>query len=479
MPADLSSAVSAAPAPHLKRALGVWDLTWLAVVAVANLNVLPVVAASGPTTLWLWLLALLFFFLPQGIGVIELSHRLPSEGGLYLWTKESFGDLHGFLCGWCYWTTNMFFIPTLLFYLVGVITYTGGPAASRMTENPIFFAVVTIGMLWLIALANIRGLGVGKWVNNAGGFGTLIAAIILIVLGIVTVARFGFMIPLSAFQLRHLDWSTISAFGVVCFGLVGLELGPVMGDEIRDPKRSVPRSVAFAGVLCGVQYVGATLAVLLAVPQKDVKVLQGVVQGVDKMAGRLGVEWILLPVAILMAVSILGAVSAWLSGSARILFVSGLDRYLPKPFAKVHPKFGTPHIALIGIAALSSLLILMSFAGKTTVKEAYVTLLDLAVVLQMISYLYLYASLARVAFDRQAAPGFFKPGRVRFAAVSGLITTALGMIVAFVPSHAVDSVWRFEVKMVVTCALFLALAAGLFLFYSRRRPAVAPVPVEA
>jgi amino acid transporter len=479
MPTDATPVTVEAHAPQLKRSLDVWDLTWLAVVAVANLNVVPVIAGSGPTTVWLWLLALLFFFLPQGISVIELSHRFPSEGGIYVWAKEMFGDLHGFLCGWCYWTTNMFFIPTLLFYLAGVITYSGSTSITKLAESPVFFGFVTIGLLWLTAFANIRGLGVGKWVSNIGGIGTLIAASILILLGIVTVWRFGLVIPLSSFQLRHIDWSTISAFGVICFGLVGLELGCVMGDEIRDPVRNVPTSVLCGGALSGALYIGATLAVLLAVPQKDVKVLQGVLQGVDKMTARLNMGWLLLPIALLIGVSIVGSTSAWLSGSARILFVSGIDRYLPKVFAKIHPKYGTPHIALVGIAFLSSCLILMSFAGKTTVKEAYVTLLDLAVVLQMISYLYLYASLARVAFSNSAQKGFFNQTRTRFAAVSGLVTTGIGMIVAFVPSHAVDSVWRFELKMVVTCVAFLGLAGGLFLFYSRRRQVIPVLQLEA
>ncbi len=149
-------------------------------MAVANLNVLPVIAASGPLTMWLWLAGLTFFFLPQGIGVVELSHRFPAEGGLYVWTKEMYGELHGFLCGWCYWTANMFYIPTLLFYLLGIVTYTGGASLGKLPENPLFFGAITIGLLWLTALANIRGLGVGKWVNNAGGIGTLAAAIVLI-----------------------------------------------------------------------------------------------------------------------------------------------------------------------------------------------------------------------------------------------------------------------------------------------------------
>ena len=229
------------PAAHLKRALGVRDLTFLYVVAIANLNVVPVIAANGPATVWLWLAALILFFLPQGIAVVQLSNRFPQEGGIYVWTKEMFGDLHGFLCGWCYWTNNMFFIPTLLFYLVGIVTYTGGRYAHGFSESPLFFFCLTVGLLWLTALANVVGLGVGKWVNNAGGIGAVAAATLLIALGVLTVWRYGVVIPASSFALRQLDWKVISSFGVICFGLVGLELGSVMGDEIHDPKRSVPR----------------------------------------------------------------------------------------------------------------------------------------------------------------------------------------------------------------------------------------------
>jgi amino acid transporter len=453
---------------HLKRALGAWDLTWLCVVAIANLNVVPVIAASGPTTMWLWMAALLFFFLPQGITVIELSHRYPGEGGLYLWAKEMFGDFHGFMCGWCYWTTNMFFIPTLLFYLAGILAYAGGRQIAGLAENRVFFFLLTVGLLWLVTFANIRGVGVGKWVNNAGGYGTLIAASILIALGAATILQRGISIPASSFGIEKIDWPIISSFGVICFGLVGLELGPVMGDEIRDPRKNVPRGIFRGGVLSGLLYIGSTLALLLAVPQSEVKVVQGVLQAVDKMTVALRQSWILTPLAFLMAAAITGSTSAWLSGSARIIFVSGIDRYLPKVFGRVHPKFSTPHIALIAMALLSSLLVSMSFIGAS-VKEAYLTLLDLAVVLQMLSYLYLYATMAAVAFGKHAGDGLYSKTRIRFAAVSGLTATLVGMVVAFVPSRQIESIWRFEFKMISTCAVFLALAGGLFYYYSRSR----------
>lgn len=469
MATKLSPAVAENSAPHLKRALGVWDLTWLSIVAVANLNVVPVIAAGGPTTMWLWAAALLFFFLPQGVGVIELSYRFPQEGGVYVWTKQMFGDFHGFLCGWCYWTANMFFIPSLLFYLIGIVTYVGGEQVAKLGNSSLVFGVLAIALIWLTALANILGIGIGKWVNNIGGVGTLIAALLLIMLGGVAVGRFGVTLPASSFRIEKIDWNVLSSFGLICFALVGLELGCVMGDEIRDPERNVPRGVLYGGILSGIQYVGATLALILAVSPKEMKVLQGVMQAVDKMAGRLGAAWILWPIGVLVAVSAVGAVAAWLSGSARILFVSGIDQYLPKKFGRIHKRYDTPHIALIGISVLCSCLIAMSFAGKSSIREAYVTLLQMAVVLQMVAYFYVYASLARVAFGSESREGRFKPWQIRFAAVSGLAATVLGAVVAFVPSEQVDSIWRFELKMFLSCLVFLAAAAALFWYYSRRK----------
>lgn len=105
---------NASPTNTLRRELGRWDLALLFVVAILNLNTVSSIATIGPVALWLWLAALLCFFLPQGIVVIELSRRYPGEGDLYLWTKEVFGDFHGFIAGWAYLTTNVFYIPFVL-----------------------------------------------------------------------------------------------------------------------------------------------------------------------------------------------------------------------------------------------------------------------------------------------------------------------------------------------------------------------------
>ena len=119
---------------HLKRVLGRWDLVLLFVVAIVNLNVVPSISASGGMTVWLWLISLVFFFWPQGIAVVELSHRYPGEGGVYLWTKKIFGDFHGFLSGWCYWTNNIFYVPTVVLIFLGIAVFAAGPERRRTRQ---------------------------------------------------------------------------------------------------------------------------------------------------------------------------------------------------------------------------------------------------------------------------------------------------------------------------------------------------------
>ena len=275
--------------PHLKRVLGRWDLVLLFVVAVFNLNVVPSIAANGGVTVWLWMVALLLFFWPQGIAVIELAHRYPGEGGVYLWAKEVFGDFHGFLSGWCYWTNNMLYVPTVMLYFVGVSVFAMGPGHAALADNKNFAMLASVGLLAFLTLLNIVGLGVGKWLNNVGAIGTFIAAAVLIGLGITVWSRFGTPVTASDFSIPANPKFVLNSFGVICFGLVGLELASVMGDEIRDPQKTLPGAVAWGGVISGVLYIGATLTLLVAIGKNDISVLQGIVQGVSQMASKVGV----------------------------------------------------------------------------------------------------------------------------------------------------------------------------------------------
>src|SRR5579859_8154077 len=188
---EVEAQIASPGTPQLKRVLGRFDLILLFVVAVFNLNVVPSIAANGGVTIWLWIVSLLLFFWPQGIAVLELAHRYPGEGGVYLWAKEVFGDFHGFLSGWCYWTNNMLYVPTVMLYFVGVSVFVLGPGHASLADNKNFAMAASVVLLAVLTGLNIIGLSVGKWLNNLGGIGTGIAAATLIGLGIIILSRYG------------------------------------------------------------------------------------------------------------------------------------------------------------------------------------------------------------------------------------------------------------------------------------------------
>src|ERR1700704_5593200 len=120
----------------LRRALGTFDLVLLNIVTIIGLRWLSTAAQIGPSSLTLWGLALLTFFIPSALAVLELSSRIPHEGGLYQWTTAALGDMHGFLAGWIFRLSNLVFFPSLLLFATGVFLHVGGPSWMRLPGTP-------------------------------------------------------------------------------------------------------------------------------------------------------------------------------------------------------------------------------------------------------------------------------------------------------------------------------------------------------
>src|SRR5579864_4251139 len=421
--------------PSIPRTLGRWDLVLLKVVAIVNINNVPPVAVFGWTSLVLWVLAAVTFFVPEAIAVLTLSRRYPGEGGIYLWTRREFGDVHGFLSGWCYWTNNLFYVPVLLIYMTGILAFAGGEShAADLVSQKLFVAGVSFGWLALIAGANIRGLSVGKWIQNAGGLGAFLS--VALVLAAAAVARrtgAG-----AAPALTGLSWQMTTAFAVMCNALVGIELASTMGDEIRDPARDLAPAIAIAGAVSIASYLLVTGAVLTLVPTERLGAIQGVMQAVTVGATAGRVAWLVAPLAVVMGLATGGAASAWFAGSARIPFVAGLTSALPASLGRVHPKWRSPHIALATCALLAAVFTGFSMAGST-VAEAYQVLLKAAIVIQLIPFVYLFLALAKTA--RATGPA-------RAAGIIGLATTVVGLGAAFVPTPDVARVAVFEAKLI-------------------------------
>lgn len=425
---------------HVERTMGRWDLVLLKIVAIVNLNNVPATAVYGWFSLALWLLAFLLFMVPSAVAVLVLSRRYPGEGGLYVWIRQRFGDAHGFLAGWCYWAANLFYVPVLLVYMAGTFAFAGGEArAASLADSRTFVAALAFGWLVFMTVANIRGAAVGKWIHNVGGMSNLVSVVLVLAAAGAAMAA-GVQAEVPA--IAGVTWETATGFAVMCNALVGLELASTMGDEIRDPRRDLGPAIAIAGGVSILSYVAAVAAVLLLVPAADVGVLQGIMQAIGIGASAAGAAWLVIPLAVLMGLAIGGSASAWFAGSARIPFVAGLTSALPEALGRVHPTYKSPHVALTVAAVCCAIFTGLSFVGSS-VNEAYQVLLKAAVVIQMIPFVYLFLTLTKT-------PDI--PGWARAAGWIGVVTTLVGLAVAFLPTSDVESVWTFELKLLAGVA---------------------------
>ncbi|MEE4299174.1 MAG: APC family permease [Pseudomonadales bacterium] len=456
----------------LRRALNLRDLVFFYIACIVSLSSLAQVAQFGFASIPLFLLAVVTFLIPSGLMVAELNARMPQEGGLYLWTRTAFGDLHGFVAAWSYWIANIVWLPTVALLVSTSVLYMFGQEALALGDDAVYNATVCLAVLWGITGLNYIGMERAKWVQNVGGAASWATVIVLAIAAAVHVWRFGSAQPVSAAALLpdFGDASLIGYFAVVAFCFGGLELAPIMAGEIETPRRTVPRAILISSICVGLIYVIGTVALIVALPEGEIGVIEGVAQAFFAMDEALGIEGLAFLGAGLVAISTLGLFGAWLTGTARIPFVIGIAHYFPDAFAKVHPVHGSPWVALLLQAGLVTVMLLMAVAGST-VEEAFLVLLDMSIILYFIPFLYMFPAFARIMWSDPPGDGlfrFFARGRIALLSVTGagFLTTLVSTIVSAVPTKDVANPELFVLKVVGGAALLIG--AGLAIFFRER-----------
>jgi glutamate:GABA antiporter len=448
----MSGAAPSQPGPQLRRELGLRDLVLFNIAAVIGIRWLAAAAHTGPVSITLWLLAAAFFFIPSALAVATLSARFPEEGGIYVWTKQGFGDWHGFLCGWCYWLSNLFYLPNLLLAGVDMAGY-----ALGLSEVKIYIISTSLVILWIGLLTNIFGMSVAKWTNNVGALATYTFGALIVAAGLYVWLRFGSATPIRL--APHWDLDKVNFSSQIAFAFGGLELGAVLGGEIRHPRRDVPRAAWISGLCIAAFYILGTLSLMVLMPPDRISILTGLVQASTQAGVRLGSAWLGHAMIVLIMVGVAGQLCAWIGGCARIPFVIGVDCYLPPSFARLHPRWGTPHVALLTQGIACTVFVLALQAGEN-LRIGYQLLVDMTVIVYFIPFLYMFAAA-------------WKHGR-KVSAAMGLLVTGICIVVSLVPPGDVRSVWLFEFKLLAGCAVLIVVARALFLVALGRRRATVP-----
>ena len=462
------------PIPTLKRSLRFRDLTLFYVVTILSVRWVATAAAAGPGTLVVWIFALVGLFLPLGASVLALAARYPDEGGLYVWTREAFGDGAAFLAAWTYWMSNLPYFPAILYFGAGSVLVAFGRRGNALAASPAYY--MAFAVLWLVVIMalNVRGIEAGKWLNNVCSIGGWLPILILILLAMAVAARHGSATHFTVASMTpRLSLKNAIFWSTIFFAFAGCECASFMGDEIENSHRILPRALFTAGSIITIAYIGGTAAMLIALPSSAVSGVDGFMRGMEQLAGRLGIPWLIPVMAVLVTLSAVGGAAGFLSSTSRLPFVAGIDRYLPAAFGSIHPRYRTPWIALIVYGSAGIVTAILGQAG-TTVRGAYDVLVSMSVITLFIPYLLLFAALIRLArrgvITKLPLPGG-APVAIVLAAI-GFLSTALTIVLSTVPAPD-DANPPLAVAKVLISTLVVLVAGGAVFAVGRRRKAIA------
>jgi glutamate:GABA antiporter len=458
---------------QLRRVMGFWDVLLFCIATVLGPRWIAAAARNGQSSITLWILAALLFFVPTAFIVVELSTRFPEEGGLYVWTKMAFGDFHGFIAGWTYWIYTVFYFPGLLLASAAMASYVGGAGSAWLAQNRAFLLGGSFVLLLVAVWLNIIGLHIGKWLQNAGGVGTYVPLLMIVGVALILWARQGSVTHFSlAAMIPHWDWDTVNFWPQLAFAFAGLELVSAMSEEVRNPQRVFPRAIFASGALIAFMYIAGTVAILIMLPSETVDPKSGVFQAMTEGSTVLRMAAIGVIAALLVTVGNAGGVGSTVAGVARIPFIVGIDRYLPAAFGKIHPRWKTPYISILVQAVISGVILLLAQANEN-MRSAYQILVDAATILYFIPFMYMYAAAIKLYARpdrRENRSAVLIPGGrfgVCFAGGLGLLVVAAGIVLSFIPPGDTSSKFLFETKLVAGTVLSVFL--GLILYYRGAR----------
>jgi basic amino acid/polyamine antiporter, APA family len=360
----------------LQRQFGLWTAVALIigqVIAVGIFLTPAGMAKSVGSPFWLLAIWLLMgaMTLSGALCYGELASRFPQAGGSYVYLKEIYGKSAAFLYGWM---VLLVLDPGLTaIFGVGLASYAG-----YLTDiSPLGKQILAIAAVVIVGLLNISGAKIGA------GF-----------LKVLTILKVGtlFFIIIYGFVGGFGDWNNFTPFFAVPTDTFGALAGGIVGaffafagwwevtrvaEEIENPEKNLPKALFIGVVGLTIIYILTSAVFFYLVPVAQVTSDETfAAQAGEALFGKIGG----MIFAVIVIVSVLGTLVAYLMVSPRVYFAMARDGLFFKTFGELHPRFGTPHKATLIQMTLASLLILSGSFEQILSYFFFVVVLFIAVI---------------------------------------------------------------------------------------------------
>ncbi|RSN34967.1 amino acid permease [Amycolatopsis sp. WAC 04169] len=373
--------MSSSPRPGLERKIGPLQATAINMTQMCGIGpfvTIPamVVTLGGPQAMFGWLIGAVIA-LADGLIWAELGAALPGAGGTYVYLREAFGVRTGRLMPFLFAWSAVLFIPLIMSTgIIGLVQYLGYlvPGVADDGGTTTLGKVIGLGIIALIVLALFRKIG------EIGKLTTVLFGIMLFAALSVIVAAFTHFDGAQAFAFTpgafSFDggafWAGLGAGLIIAiYDYLGYNTSAYLGGEVRDPGRTLPRSIILSILGIMSLYFLLQLGVLGSIPLEELKNATSVASTVLEQAWGTGAAKV---ITVFIVIAAIGSVFAGLLGGSRVPFEAARDKVFLPVFARLHPKLNLPTAGVLTMGAIAAI---GSLFTLTAVINAAVTVLVL------------------------------------------------------------------------------------------------------
>ncbi|MCQ9386096.1 APC family permease [Brevibacterium moorei] len=351
---------------HLKKTLGRFDIIFLVMSAVLSIEVLAETAGFGAET-FTWTLALAILFLvPYALVFAETGSTFLSEGGAYIWVRRAFGRPAAALASILSWITQPVWVGGSMAFLA---TETWDHFISPLPAGSIGDYIVKLIFIWITVVAAILSLAKAKWIPTLGA----ILKIVFIGVFLITTILFAMENGIEPIHLSDFSPTMTGFLGLVpllLFSYLGFEAVNSASDEMKNPKKDIPASIAQSGLVSALCYLLPILAILLVMPSQEITGIGGLMDAVQSVFSVYGpAAGPMTTIAAACFIVILASQgSSWMIISDRMHALTAADgSFFGGFFGKFHRTLGTPVRVniLSGVVATAFLIAAMQLTGTS------------------------------------------------------------------------------------------------------------------
>lgn len=404
-----TDAGSVAP-PARRRVLGLRDITLYTVSAILVVEMLTASAAVGTGTLAWWILFIVLFFVPYGLITAELATTYPEQGGIYVWVKRAFGRRWAARTTYWYWVNVALWMPAVFLVFAGIFCQLFIGSWAQWPSGKWPQVVMAVGLSWLVVLVGIMRLEFGKWVNNVGAAFKIIIILALGIGGIVFAIRHGAANNIDASSFVPSFKVAKEFLPVIVYLMIGFELVSSMGDEVKQPKKQIPRALLTSGAAIAGLYLLATIGILLALSLSKISLVEGLVETFRAIFGTDAAgETIVYILGIGALYTFFTNMTTWTMGANRAAAEAAAEGELPELLGREHPVRRTPVAAFIVTGIVSTAVLIVTAIFINTQSSLFFAIFAASSVIFLMPYLLM---LPAVLVLRRKDPDRPRPFRV-------------------------------------------------------------------